>query len=66
MVACDSTNITTSTTQTEQQMSIDILAKQSLEAAMSITGTDGKDEHTQEIAFMLACAMAAECSKDAK
>ena len=41
-------------------MSMNELARQSLEAAISITGTDGKDEHTQEIAFMLACAAAAE------
>lgn len=40
-------------------MNMDILAKQSLEAAMSITGTDGKDQHTQEIAFELACAVMA-------
>ena len=40
-------------------MIMDTLAKQSLEAAMEITGTNGKDEHTQNIAFMLACAEAA-------
>lgn len=41
-------------------MSMDILAKQSIEAAMLITGTNGKDQETQEIAFKLACAMMAE------
>lgn len=41
-------------------MNLDTLAKQSLEAAMLITGTDGKDAHTQEIAFKLACAAMAE------
>ena len=41
-------------------MNLDTLAKQSLEAAMLITGTDGKDSHTQEIAFKLACAAMAE------
>ncbi len=40
------------------KMNMDTLAKQSLEAAMLITGTDGKDEHTQEIAFKLACMAA--------
>ncbi len=37
-------------------MTMDILAKQALEAAKAITGTDGKDQHTQDIAFKLACA----------
>jgi len=37
-------------------MNMNLLAKQSLDAAMEITGTDGKDQHTQEIAFKLACA----------
>ena len=41
-------------------MNMDMLVKQSIEAAMKITGTDGKDEYTQEIAFKLACAMMAE------
>ncbi len=41
-------------------MNMDTLAKQSIEAAMLITGTDGKDKETQEIAFKLACAMMAE------
>jgi len=41
-------------------MTMDILAKQSIEAAMLITGTDGKDYETQEIAFKLACAAMAE------
>lgn len=41
-------------------MDMNTLANQSLEAAMEITGTDGKDEHTQEIAFKLACMAAAE------
>lgn len=41
-------------------MNMDILAKQSIEAAMEITGTDGKDKETQEIAFKLACAIMAE------
>lgn len=41
-------------------MNMNELAKQSLEAAMEITGTDGKDQHTQEIAFKLACAAMAE------
>ena len=40
-------------------MNMNILAKQSLEAAMKITGTNGTDKHTQEVAFKLACAMAA-------
>lgn len=45
-------------------MNMNELAKIALEAAMSITGTDGKDEHTQNIAFMFACqAMAEEQSK---
>ncbi len=37
-----------------------VLEKQTLEAAMIITGTDGKDSETQEIAFKLACAAMAE------
>ena len=41
-------------------MTMDILAKQALEAAMTITGTDGRDAHTMEIAHKLACAIAAE------
>lgn len=42
-------------------MNMDLLVKQSMEAAIEITGTDGKDEHTQEVAFKLACvAMAKE------
>lgn len=41
-------------------MNMDTLAKQSLEAAMEITGTDGKDTHTKEIAFKLACAAMAQ------
>lgn len=41
-------------------MNMNELAKQSLEAAKKITGTDGKDHHTQEIAFKLACAAMAE------
>jgi len=45
-------------------MNMNELAKNVLQAAMAITGTDGKDEHTQKIAFMLACAeMASEKSK---
>lgn len=44
----------------ELKMDMNTLANQSLEAAMEITGTDGKDEHTQEIAFKLACMAAAE------
>ena len=43
-------------------MNMDTLAKQAIEAAMEITGTDGKDKETQEIAFKLACAIAAECA----
>ena len=42
------------------KMTIEILAKQALEAAMVITGTDGRDAHTMEIAHKLACAIAAE------
>lgn len=42
-------------------MNMDLLVKQSMEAAIKITGTNEKDEHTQEIAFKLACvAMAKE------
>ena len=42
-------------------MNISIFAKQALITAMSITGTDGSDSHTQKIAFKLAClAMAKE------
>lgn len=41
-------------------MNMDILAKQSIEAAMKITGKDGKDKETKEIAFKLACAIMAE------
>lgn len=37
-------------------MNMDKFAKQSIEAAMLITGTNGKDQETQEIAFKLACA----------
>lgn len=37
-------------------MNMDTLARQSLCAARKITGTDGTDTHTQEIAFKLACA----------
>jgi hypothetical protein len=48
------------TKQRESIMNMDTLAKQSIEAAMLITGTDGKDQETQEIAFKLACAMMAE------
>ncbi|MEI8659405.1 hypothetical protein [Vibrio sp. Hal054] len=45
-------------------MTLDLLAKQSLEAAMSITGADAKDPHTQNVAFDLACvAMAEEVAK---
>ena len=44
----------------ENIMTMDALAKQSIEAAMLITGTNGKDQETQEIAFKLACAMMAE------
>ena len=40
-------------------MNMDTLAKQSIEAAMLITGTNGEDKETQEIAFKLACAMMA-------
>lgn len=38
------------------EMTLEILAKHCLEAAMEITGTDGRDNHTQEVAFKLACA----------
>jgi hypothetical protein len=41
-------------------MNMDTLTKQSLEAASSITGLPFSDEHTQEVAFKLACAMVAE------
>lgn len=41
-------------------MNMNTLAKQALEAAMKITGTDGRDEHTQAVAFKLACAIAAQ------
>ncbi len=41
-------------------MNMQVLAKQTLEAAMIITGTNGKDDETQEIAFKLACAVMAE------
>lgn len=37
-------------------MNMDKFAKQSIEAAMLITGTDGKDQETQDIAFKIACA----------
>lgn len=41
-------------------MNMNTLVKQSMEAAMKITGTDGKDKHTQEVAFKLACAAMAQ------
>lgn len=41
-------------------MNMNTLTRQALEAAMKITGTNGKDEHTHEIAFKLACAAMAE------
>lgn len=41
-------------------MNMDTLVKQSLEAAMKITGADSQDQHTQEVAFKLACAAMAE------
>lgn len=45
-------------------MNMDTLAKQALEAAMSITGKDAKDEWTLEVAFKFACyAMAQEQRK---
>lgn len=48
-------------TQTEMTaMNMEILVKQSLEAASKITGKDAQDAHTQNVAFMLACAAMAE------
>lgn len=41
-------------------MNMEILVKQSLEAASKITGKDAQDAHTQNVAFMLACAAMAE------
>lgn len=41
-------------------MNMTILVKQSMEAAMSITGKGFNDKETQEVAFKLACAMMAE------
>jgi len=41
-------------------MNMDILVKQSIEAAISITGKDGKDQETQAIAFKMACVIMAE------
>ena len=41
-------------------MNMNTLVKQSIEAAMLITGKDGKDAETQEIAFKLACAIMAQ------
>ena len=37
-------------------MSMDILVKQTLEAASKITGKGFEDKETQNIAFKLACA----------
>lgn len=37
-------------------MNMNELVKQSLEAAKSITGKGYSDAHTQEVAFMMACA----------
>ena len=42
------------------EMEMDTLVKQSLEAAISITGKDKNDEETQKIAFKLACAVMAQ------
>ena len=41
-------------------MTMDILAKQAIEQAMSITGKSAEDEETQEVAFHLACAVMAQ------
>ena len=37
-------------------MDMDQLVKQTMEAAMLITGKDVNDKETQEIAFKIACA----------
>ena len=41
-------------------MNINTLVEQALESAKIITGTDGKDKETQEIAFKLSCLAMAE------
>ena len=41
-------------------MNMDTLARLSLEAAKEITGTGGKDAHTQDVAYKLACLSMAE------
>jgi len=41
-------------------MNMDTLTKQALEAASSITVLPVTNEHTQEVAFKLACSMMAE------
>ena len=41
-------------------MNMNELVKQSMEAAMKITGKDARDAETQEIAFKLSCAMMAQ------
>ena len=41
-------------------MNMDILVKQSVEAAISITGKPATDKETQQVAFQLACAAMAE------
>jgi hypothetical protein len=43
---------------------MDTLAKNALDQAKSLTGTDGTDEHTQKIAFKLACAVAAQMTAE--
>ena len=40
-------------------MNMNELVKQSIEAAMKITGKDASNAETQEIAFKLSCAMMA-------
>jgi len=41
-------------------MNMDILVKQTLEAASKITGKGVEDKETQSVAFKLACAAMAE------
>ena len=46
-------------------MNMNTLAKQAMEQAMQITGKDVNDKETQEIAFKLACAIAAQITAEA-
>lgn len=41
-------------------MDMNKFAEQSMLAAKKVTGTDGKDTETQEIAFKIACMMMAQ------